>query len=82
MAELKVCPCCGRPMAVDPIRANKGRKTPVVSISENGERTRYESINEAAKAIKASTCQIFRAVNFGQMCRGMRWVKESEDDGR
>ena len=56
------------------------KKIPVVSISPDGERTHYPSINDAAKAVHASTGHIFRAVHFGHMCHGMRWVKEGEED--
>ena len=56
------------------------RKMPVVSISPDGERTHYPSLIEAAKAIKASTAQIFRAINYGYTCHGMVWEKEEKDD--
>lgn len=53
-------------------------KIPVVSISPDGEITHYPSINDAAKAIHASTGQIYRAVNFGGNCHGMGWKKDGE----
>ena len=80
MFELKPCPCCGRPMAADPISSNKGKKTPVVSISPDGTRTRYASLADAAKEIGGNIGLISRAVNFGKPYRGTMWVKDGGDD--
>lgn len=81
MADLKPCPCCGRPMIKDPISANRGLRTPVVSISEDGVRTHYPSVQAAAKAVDANIGQISKAVNLGKMYRGMMWEKVGERNG-
>lgn len=56
-------------------------KIPVVSISQDGERTHYPSMKEAAIAIHASPAQIYRAVYYGAICHGMVWKKVEDDDG-
>lgn len=82
MFDLKPCPCCGRPMAMDPISSNKGKKTPVVAISPDGTRTHYASFADAAKEIGANIGQISRAVNLDKEYRGMVWVKDGEGNGK
>lgn len=53
-------------------------KIPVVSITTDGERTRYPSIKEAAKAVRASTRQINDAIYF---CWSWEWLIKKDGEG-
>ena len=57
-------------------RAQEAKRVPVVSIGQDGKRTRYASMKEAAQAIGANVSQISKAVNFGDKVHGMKWERE------